>query len=232
MENMLSIMIPRDELARNLGGGLPLNSLILMEGKDGTGKSIISQRLLYSFLQNDHTVTYISTELNTPGFLEQMASLDYDIKYNLLNEQLLFIPMFPFLGNVQLKKNFLDRLLATEKLFSSQVIIIDTFSFLLLKDDITEEKIFNIIKTFRRLSTLNKIIIFCIDPDHLNERFLTLLRAVADIYIKLEIRSFAGEQVRVLNILRFKKPKDQYLSQIPFKIEPGKGLAIEIASFT
>jgi archaeal flagellar protein FlaH len=231
MGKIVSIHLDRDELNRNIGGGVPTNSLILIEGKDGAGKSILAQRICYGLLEHGHTATYISSELNTAGFIEQMASLEYDVKYHLLDEKLLFIPMFPFLGNTRLKPNFLDRLFKERKLFSNQFIVFDTLSFLLIKDNITPEKSFEVIKTLKGLNSLNKSIIFCVDPQHLNERFLTLLRSVADVYFNVEIKMFAGNVIRVINIQRFKRPGDNIITTIPFKVEPGKGLAIEIASF-
>ncbi len=228
----MSIDLERDELERNLGGGIPANSLILIEGKDGAGKSILVQRFCYGLLKHEKTITYISSELNTSGFIEQMGSLDYDIKFYLLDGQLLFIPMFPFLGRTRLRENFLERLFRTNKLFENEIIIFDTFSFLLIRDTITQEKSFETINMLKRLNNLNKTIVFCIDPDHLNEKFLTLLRSVADIYLHVEVRTFAGNPIRVINVKRFKRPADYIVDTIPFKVEPGKGLAIEIASFS
>jgi flagellar protein FlaH len=227
----MSIELRRDELNRNFGGGVPKDSLILIEGKDGAGKSILAQRIIYGLLEHNKTVTYISSELNTAGFIEQMTSLDYDIKYYMIDKNMLFIPMFPFIGNTKLNPNFLVKLFHSKKIFENEIIVFDTLSFLLIKDNISEEKCFDVIKHLKKLNTMNKTIIFCVDPQHLNAKFLTLLRSVADCYFLVEIRSFAGNVVRVINIQRFKRPGDNMITMIPFKVEPGKGLAVEIASF-
>ncbi len=231
-EKITSIDLERDELNRSLGGGLPTNSLVLIEGKDGAGKSILVQRLGYGLLEHQKTVTYISTELNTRGFLEQMTSLSYDVKFFLLDGQLMFVPMFPFMGNTNLKENFLERLFNTKRIFDNEIIIFDTISFLLVRDTISQEKSFQVINMLKKLNNMNKTIIFCVDPEHLNEKFLTLLRSVADIYFNVEIRTFAGNILRVINVKRFKRPSDYIMDTIPFKVEPGRGLAIEIASFS
>lgn len=231
MANIISTNLDRDELNRNIGGGIPSHSLILIEGKDGAGKSIVAQRLVYGLLEHDKTVTYISTELNTAGFIEQMSSMDYDIKFYLLDDKLMFIPMFPFLGNTKLKPNFLERLFESRKIFKNEIIVFDTLSFLMVKDNISQEHCFSVIKTLKNFNNLNKTIIFCVDPEHLNEKFITLIRSVCDVYFNVEIKTFAGNIVRVINIQRFKRPGDNIITTIPFKVEPGKGLAIEIASF-
>lgn len=231
MSRIISANLERDELNRNIGGGIPINSLILIKGKDGAGKSILAQRLTYGLLEHGRSCTYISSELNTAGFIEQMTSLDYDIKFYMLDNKLLFIPMFPFLGNTRLQPNFMDRLFGAEKVFANEIIIFDTLSFLLIKDNISQEKSFEVIKMLKRFNSLNKTIMFCVDPEHLNDKFLTLLRSVCDVYFNVEIKTFAGNIIRVINIKRFKRPGEDITTTIPFKVEPGKGLAIEIASF-
>lgn len=231
-EDIVSIKLRRDELNRNLGGGLPKNSLILLQGPDGSGKSILSQRIVYGLLENDKTVTYISTELNTIGFVEQMKSLDYDVKYHMLDDKLLFIPMFPFLGKAQLDDDFLEKLLNNRKVFQNDFIIFDTLSFLMIQENMGQEKVFDIINHIKNLISIGKTIIICVDPDHLHKQFLTMLRSISDVYLNLELKEFAGGIVRVIAVNRFKRPADTILTAIPFKVEPGKGLAIEIASFT
>lgn len=226
----LSVHIDQDELDRYLGGGIPKSSILLFEGEDGAGKSILSQRMVYSFLLNDATVTYISSELNTVAFVDQMDSLSYDIKKFLLNDRLLFVPMFPLLGRTKFSTRFMERLLSSRFVFKNEVIVFDTLSFLLIKNHISEQDCFNVIYTLKKYTSMGKTIIFNVDPTHLNDTFLTLLRSVSDIYFKLSIKDFAGMTVRLINIPRFKRPMGIHQVKIPFKVESRKGLTIEIAS--
>lgn len=226
----INIEIVRDELHRNIGGALPKNSMVLMEGIDGAGKSVMAQRIAYGCIENGTSVTYISSELNTMTFLEQMDSMDYNVKFSLIEGRLLFIPMFPLMGKTTLSKDFFKRLMETEKIFKNEVIIFDTLSFLMIKDTISQKEVYDFIGQLKRHTTLGKTIIFCVDPDHLSPLFLTLIRSVCDIYLKLELKKFAGSLIRVIGVQRFKRPMGDVITAIPFKIEPGKGLAIEIAS--
>ncbi len=226
-----SIELTRDELNRYFGGGIPKNSLILLEGIDGAGKSMLCQRFSYALLKKEYKITYISTELNTLDFIRQLDSVNYSVKEFFLNNQLLFLTMVPFLGRVKYETDFLDKLIKERKIFENEIIIIDTLSFLLIKKDDKEEVYFNIINFFRKLNNLNKTIIFTIDPTHLDDKFLTLLRSVADLYINVAITQFAGETVRFLEIKRFKRPNDVYMNKIPFRVEPREGLIIEIGSY-
>ncbi len=230
-DDYYSIELVRDELNRYFGGGIPKNSLILFEGLDGSGKSVLCQRFVYALLKKGKKVTYISSELNTLDFINQMESINYSIKDFLLNRQILFITMVPFLGKVKFETDFLDKIMNSKKLFENEIIVFDTLSFLLIKKDAGNESYFNIINFFRKLNNLNKTVIFTIDPSHLDIQFLTLLRSVVDIYISVTLSKGAGSTIRVMDIKRFKRPKDVYMSKIPFRVEPKEGLIIEIGGY-
>ena len=96
--NLLRIDIERDSLHRQLGGGIPKGTTMVMSGRFGTGKSAVSQRLSYGFLRHGHTVTYITTELTTKGFIDQMESLDYPVREDMMEGRLTIIPVFPLIG--------------------------------------------------------------------------------------------------------------------------------------
>lgn len=232
-KKILDITLKRDELGRTIGGGLPTNSLILLEGPDGAGKSMIAQRTCYGLLQNDTTVSYLSTELNTQGFIEQMSSLNYDIKYDMLDEKLFFVSLFPFYGQSRLKtQNFLDVLLESKKLFQSEVIIFDTLSFLLIDDNLSQHDAFLFLTFLKKLNSLGKTVLIAVDPEHINGHLLTLIRNSSDIILELQLREFAGQPVRVISVKRFKRAAGDVTAAIPFRVEPGKGLVIEIVSFS
>ncbi|MFP4656528.1 MAG: ATPase domain-containing protein [Candidatus Woesearchaeota archaeon] len=232
MVQLHKIDLDRDALGRSIGGGIPMNSLVLVEGRDGAGKSIFAQRLVYGLLTQNTTVTYLSTELNTMGFVEQMASLDYNVTDHILFEKLLFLPMFPYLGEMKLSKNFVKNLMAAKEIFAKDVIVFDTFSFLLMQNDLDMESNLQLIKFLKKLNSMGKTIIFCVDTDHIDTKFTTIMRSISDLTFRVEVKTFAGEPIKVIFIDRFKRPGDKTMSAVPFKVEPGKGFAIEIASFS
>ena len=133
MNDYYSIELESDELNKQIGGGLPKNSLIMIEGEEGYGKSILCQRTIYALLKKKVKVTYISSELNTLDFISQMKSINYDIREFILDKSLLFLTLVPFLGNVEFSENLVDKIKQSKVIFESDVIVIDTFSFLLVK---------------------------------------------------------------------------------------------------
>jgi flagellar protein FlaH len=232
MANVISIALKRDELDRSFGGGIPRSSLVLIEGEDGSGKSILAQRIAFGLLEHNTTVSYISTEMNTIDFINQMNSINYEIQQHLLNDRLMFIPMFPFLGQVKMRDDFMDRLMKAKKIFEKDAIIFDTMSFLLVQDSVKANQSFDIVNFVKKITTLNKILVFCVDPTHLNKDFLSLIRSIADVYIQVEAKMVLGNLLRVASVKRFRRCADDVATAFPFKVEPGNGLAIELASLS
>ncbi len=233
MSEIMDINLEQDELARGIGGGIPTGALVLLEGQEGAGKSAITQRLVYGLLKNGRSVTYISTELNTMGFVEQMNSLTYSVTDYLLHDKILFMPMFPYLGKQKLSDDFIENLMNSQEIFKNDFIVFDTFSFLLMHSCFTEEKLFKFIRFLKKVNSLGKTILFCVDKDHpIESNFTTLIKSVCDLYWTVETQMSAGQLVRVIKFHRFKRAGAKTSPGIPFKIEPGRGLAIEIASFS
>jgi Predicted ATPases involved in biogenesis of archaeal flagella len=126
-----------DQLNMELGGGFPPGSIVLIEGDYGAGKSAMSQRFSYGFVEEETTVTMLSTELTVSGFIEQMYSLSYDITSHLLEERLLFLEANFDSGGAlsgdddQDRKELLKRLMEAQVMWEQDVIIIDTFDAIL-----------------------------------------------------------------------------------------------------
>jgi archaeal flagellar protein FlaH len=230
MPAIFDIALKKDELSRNLGGGLPNNSIIVMQGNDGAGKSIVCQRIAYGLLANGQSVTYISTELDLSSFALQMRSVGYKVDDYILDEKLLFVPMFPFIGSSKFKMDFLDRLMSTKEIFENEVIIFDTLSFFILNDEINDTNIFNIIHFLKRLINLDKTVIIALDPTNINKRFLSILTSVSDGILNVALKEFLGNLIRVIEVVRYRRSITVPSTRIPFRVEPGVGIAIEVST--
>ncbi len=224
----ISIDIERDDLNEKLGGGIPRGSLIIIEGPDGNGKSIVSQRITYGALVNGASVTYISTELSTWDFLKQMNSLNYIIDDYLFNGKLLFITLLPLYAELEEGENLIFKLEESPHLFEKDILIIDSLSYPLVSN-LTYKEVKELISFFNKVKD-DKIIILTYDPRSIDHKLVKELRRVADIYFKLKIGSIAGQRVRFIEIERFRNAKDTYTPIIPFRVEPKLGFVIEIVS--
>lgn len=221
--------LEQDGLHRHLAGGLPKGSTTLIEGEDGSGKSVVVQRLAYGFLSHDYSVTYISTELTTKGFIDQMDSLNYPILDFLLNEKLLFIPVFPLIGRLKSRQDFLKRFLQARELFENDIIIIDTFS-ALVQQEICNDNALKVISFFKKLAGKSKSILISFDPKDLEDCTSAPFRSISDIYLNLKLGIDEGNLTHTMYVNRFGNAVGRVGNTIGFRIEPGAGFIVDITT--
>jgi len=225
---MYHIKIERDELHSKLGGGFPEGSLVIIEGEYGSGKSALTQRFAYGFLLNGHTVTIISTELTVRDFIKQMYSLNYPIANFLLRNRLLFIPVYPIIGEIRDRRDFLGRLMASPQLFRSDVIIIDTLSSLVKASLNVETRAIQLLSFFKKIMALDRTIILTIEKDSIPENILAPFRAAADVYMVTKINRIGNIVNRVAFVKRYANAPSRVENTIAFRVESGTGIILEI----
>jgi flagellar protein FlaH len=235
----------RDRLDKELGGGMPPGSIVLMEGDYGAGKSAISQRFTYGLCEEGHTVTMLSTELTTGSFLEQMHSLDYDMVDHMLDENVLFLHADigdnnNFSGGEDSdRKELLRRLMEAEVMWESDVIVIDTFDAILRNDPKFEALVreneerqaaLEIISFFRDIISRGKVIVLTVDPTTLEEEALGPFRSIADVFLELEMVEVGNDVRRQISVKRFAGMGEQVGDSIGYSVRSGTGIVIESRS--
>ena len=229
MADVYEIELDRDGLHRSLGEGVPKGLIGLVMGEYGGGKSAIMQRLTYGFLRNGVTVTYVSTELTTKGFIDQMKSLDYPVVSYMLSGDMLFIPVYPLIGKAVPREDFLNKLMEAKQLYDREVLIIDTFSSL-TKRDLKGQRSLQVLAFFKKLTALNKTIVLTMDTDEIPEHILSPFQSDSEIYIGIKKAIFEGATTRTMQVHRFGKTTEPITDAIGFRIEPKIGFIIDITT--
>jgi archaeal flagellar protein FlaH len=227
--SLLRFDFERDGLHRHLGGGLPKGVLMVVSGAVGSGKSAIIQRLIYGFLLHHHSVNVISTEQTTKGFLNQMESLDYPVKKNLLDGKLKFVPVFPLIGKAKERADFLTRLTSTPGLYEAETIIIDTFSALVM-NDMDESRALETISFFKKIVGKNRTIILTIDPMEISDKIMGPFRSVADILLELRTDVVEGNMEHIMYVTRYSHARGPVSNAVGFRIEPRAGFIVDITT--
>ncbi len=229
---MYSFELERDELGRRLGGGIAEGSITLIEGGDGSGKSILAQRMVYGLLVNKVSVTYISTELSLPEFMKQMSSLRYNVLPYLLNGQFKFYAVFPSTAHrLKKKQDLIERLIRADILFSTDVTIIDSLTMLQPDNGVSEKTAFEFMTKLKKLVVKGKSIVLTVDPDSTDPKLLEPLREVADNYLIMKAEAGAEDIKNVIFVQRWKRTEREVSKIIKFRVEPKFGIVIDISSF-
>ncbi|MDR9380094.1 MAG: ATPase domain-containing protein [Natronomonas sp.] len=234
-----------DRLNKELGGGIPRGSIVLMEGDYGAGKSAISQRMAYGFCQEGTSVSVLSTELTIGGFLDQMNSLSYDVVDHILNERLLFLHANLDTGGVlsgggeENRMDLLTRLMEAKTMWMADVVVIDTFDAILRNDPTFEALIrkneerqaaLEIISFFRDMISEGKIIVLTVDPSTVDGDAIGPFRAIADVFFELEMVEVGNDVRRQISVKRFAGMGEQVGDSIGYSVRSGTGIVIESRS--
>ncbi len=222
--DLMLLNLERDEFAQKIGLGLPASSLVLIEGEEGSGRSVVSQRLAFGLLENGHSVTYISTELTLKDFIHQMYSMNYNIAPHLIGTALKFIPVLPIIGERMPKEGYLKTLMENPWLYNSDVTIIDTFSEMLHSSN-GQADIDGFLQHMKRTVHLGKVVILTASKG-LEE--LYRLRQSADVYLDLELKTSSYGIRHLMKVRRYQKAHGKVDKMVEFRVEPDVGLIIEI----
>ncbi|WP_226011970.1 ATPase domain-containing protein [Halomicrobium salinisoli] len=239
-------MEDHDRLNKELGGGIPPGSIILVEGDYGAGKSVMSQRFSYGLCEEGHDVTMLSTELTVGSFLDQMHSLSYDVVDHILDENMLFLHADIGDGNTFSgdeeegdRKQLLKRLMEAEVMWDADVVIIDTFDSILRNDPKFEALVrqneerqaaLEIISFFRDIIAEGKCIMLTVDPSTLDEEAIGPFRSIADVFIELEMIEVGNDVRRQIAVKRFAGMGEQVGDTIGYSVRSGTGVVIESRS--
>lgn len=231
MAGAKSILLERkgedDGFAQRFGKAFPDGSLIFLEGKEGTGKSIFCQRFCYSFLKNGSTCSYVSTQYTIKSFLRQTASVGYDVRSYLMRGKLFFISTEVMLAETLPKNTFLEGLITCKKLFDPDIIFVDSLS-TLLNESLNKDNLVDLTSFFNRLKGSGKIIIVTGNPSEWSAEIHNAFQMISDIHFKVTRETMPGVGI-VHNIYleKFNGARSKYEPLTTFSVRPGVGLTIE-----
>ncbi|RLF35754.1 MAG: hypothetical protein DRN03_04700 [Thermoplasmata archaeon] len=234
MRNYKSLVLERrgekDGFDQRFGREIPDGSIMFIEGGAGSGKSILCQRLCYSFLKNGYTCSYVSTQFTVKSFLRQTASVGYDMKRYLMKGKLLFISTEVTLAETLPKETFFKGLITCKKLFEPDITFIDSLS-TLLKDSLNKDNLVELTSFLNRLRGCGKIVILTANPEEWDGEIHRTFQTMADIHfvIKREPKPGLGI-VHNIYIEKFNGARYKYEPVTTFSVRPGYGLTLETSS--
>ncbi|MGD0818454.1 MAG: ATPase domain-containing protein [Methanomassiliicoccales archaeon] len=223
-KDLFSMALKQDELAEKLGKGIPRGTSMLLEGEIGSGRSVLCQRMLYGFLFNGHSATYVSTEQTMKGFIDQMWSLDYKVSKYLQNGSLTFFPVYPLIGNTVARSDFIDKLTSSPALYEHDVLFIDSLS-TLTQNRLDENSAVKLMAFLKKMNKMGKTVIMTIES---NTPGVDTLRLSTEMYICLTMKATGQGINRIINVKRFMRARKTVTEVIRFRIEPKIGMIIEI----
>ncbi len=217
-----------EELDTRLGGGLPYPSLIVIEGDNGTGKTVLCTQFAYGILESGRRVQYITTENSVRGLLEQSRNISLDLTDYFLKGFLAITPahMENIRWNKVLVKLVADAIVNFIKYRSRKydVFIIDSLS--ILASYLTKEILHRLLSEFKSIVKKGKMIIITLHSSIIREDVMKEFAATADVYLKLSLAEVGGRSVKAMSIVKIRGAPSIAETLIAFDVDPAFGIKI------
>jgi len=224
------------ELDNAFGGGLVIPSLVLVEGNNDAGKSVIVEQFLYGAMYGGLDATVLTTENTTRSFLAQMKMLHLDMDKAFIEGKLRVIPIH--VKNIVWIQYRLSKLLSTLTGFiehnKSRLFLIDSLTYMF-----AEAKLDDVLTFFSRLKKLtepdvpelarSKTVIGTLHSNfhgEESEQLLVRIRALCDAHIKLSKDVASGQVVRRIEVCKLKGSQMMANKINSFEIHPAFGVRI------
>jgi flagellar protein FlaH len=210
------------ELDSRLGGGLPVSSLILIEGTSGAGKSVLSQQILWGALQDGHSVSVFTSENSVKSLISQMQSIDLDILDFLLLDKCRIFPVeLSQLGSKA--PNYLMRAMQNER--KQDVIVIDSFTSAIANAS-NDQTILSYFEDCKRLCATGVTIMVTIHSDAVDSDMLSPIRSMCDAHLLLRTEQDGQRLVKTLQVAKVRGAASVTGSIVGFDVEPGWGMRV------
>ena len=212
------------ELDSRMGGGLPVGSLILIEGGSSAGKSVLSQQILWGALQDGFRVSLFTTENTVKSLVPQMASIDLDILDYLLLGNLRVYPIeLSQLG--EHAPTTLMQAIRQESKYTRKVIIVDSFTSA-ASYGASDAQVLGFLEESKRLCGKGLSIIVTIHADALKADLVNSIRSMCDAHLKLFSDQDGQRLVKTLQVAKIRGAASATGVIFGFDVEPGWGFRV------
>lgn len=223
-----TVSTSNEEVDRQIGGGLPVPSLILIEGEHGSGKSALTAQFMKGMLESKRTVLYITTESNIKEYISKMKKITFDFSHPFLQNKLSILQVQ--IEGMTWSEHYSRHMLPVISRYMSinskkfDVAVIDSLSVLSMHSDA------NIVMDFftrcKHFVSNGMTILMTLHPGAVNEDIALRIRSTCDGYLKITNAMVAGRSVKVMEVIKLIGSTGQVTAQFSFEVDTNFGIKI------
>jgi flagellar protein FlaH len=220
-----------NELDKKIADGLPLESLTLIEGENDTGKSVLTQQIIWGALKQSMCVDLFTTENTTKSFLKQMESMSLDISEYYAWGYLRVFPLnvVGFEWKETEMSGLLSNLIQFIKNSRADVIIIDSLT--LFSEYADTGTILTFFTNCKNLVDHGKTILITLHTYAFEEESLVRIRSISDAHLFMKKSLLGAKYVMVLEVNKVRGARKTTGNLVSFEVHPGYGMKIIPMSF-
>jgi len=219
------------ELDKKIADGLPLQSLTLIEGENDTGKSVLTQQIMYGAMKQGLSVDLFTTENTTKSFVKQMESMSLDVSEYFAWGYLRVFPLHVvgFEWTKEEMDNVLTCLIGSIGHSRAQVAIIDSVT--LFTEYVDTDTILSFFTNCKTLVDRGKTILITLHSYAFEEDTLVRIRSVSDAHITMKKALVGDKYVMVLEVQKVRGARKTTGNLVSFEVHPGYGMKVIPMSF-
>ena len=215
-----------NEIDKKLGGGIPVGSLVLLEGQSDAGKSVTSQHFAYGALMSWLAVAYYTTENTVKSLLSQMGSLNLDVTDYFLCDRLRIYPLETEAADEADSRHAFSALLDH---FERQpewfkLIVVDSLTGLVAHSD--DRAVIDFFATCKKFCDNGRTIVAVAHSYAFEERTLIRVSSLCDSHLVLKMEQVGERLVKTIEVSKIRNAEQSTGNIISFDVEPGMGMKI------
>jgi flagellar protein FlaH len=210
------------DVDKRLGGGLPLETITLVEGDPESGKSVVIEQLAFNALRVGLRVVAFLSETKPRQFLDQMQSLGMPSMDYYLVRRLSIYPVNLRVDQERAERIMRKLLRYIEAAQGVDLIIFDSVTPLLFQFD--ARYVLSFLATCKDLAALGKTIIVTLHSYAINESLRLRADSIVDAHLRLRIEELGKQVVRTLEVAKIRGAVKTIANSVSFTVEPGIGL--------
>ncbi len=212
------------ELDKKIGGGLPIGSLTLIEGGSDSGKSSLSQQMIWGSLKDDQRVSLLTTENTPKSLITQMKSLGLDVIDYYFLGRLKIYPLHTSSMRQELVQGLYSLLNVIGKEIND-VIFVDSITGFI--DGAPTDDVVSFFETAKIYCSNGKTIVIVIHSVAAREEFtITRVRSICDAHLVLRTVEEGGRLMKILEVAKVRGAQKSTGTIWGFDVEPKRGIRI------
>jgi len=228
VEDGYEFTLEQDSLANAMGARLPNRSLWMIQGEVGSGKSLMSQRLIFGLLENDSKVLVITTELTTRGWIEQMESIGYPVTDYIASGMLMVFSRFGVIAEAKEGVDLFD-VLESDAVEKADVVVVDSAS-ALIPEGMDASQHLATLQKLRKICSESRSLLLTVDPEEMDGKLLHKLRSSCEVLLDMNSGFVGGEIKRTIVVTRFLRAAGPVQASVGWRVEPYMGFIVDITA--
>jgi flagellar protein FlaH len=212
-----------DELDKKMGGGIPLRTLTLVEGQPDSGKSVLTQQMIWGSLKRGCTAVVFTTENTVKSLVTQMQSLNLDIMDYFLLSRLWIYPIDTKKTRQSLSTGILPLLTSCANK-GIELAVIDSLTYYLTHASI--EEVLSFFEDCKAISGKGMGVVCVAHSYAFDENVMIRLGSMCDAHLRLRIETMGSKMIKILEVAKVRGAELNTGNIISFDVEPNWGIRV------